>query len=334
MLTSAVFLALQTGQQVDAQEVAARYLRQLQNATTASGVFDLSLSGVTAGQGTVKFAINREGQFRVTTAVNEELFDGRYKYSRDFKAQTYKVFDSRAAGFPLLSAFEPMVQSKNVQRTLEIFTGTGSPVITNFEGKDAIQMAFGTQRRYINPGTGLPAGYTDTVNGIQYKAAFRQINIDSPLSSDAFVFNHRAGERQVPVVTDGLISVGKTLSIDASSPVASRMNGSILTALVFVRPSNSASADTMNGLADLARRARPKLNVIAISSDNQPAEQYFRGRRTPVPTLRAPELTSAARVSQFPTIVVIDRNGRVVHAEAGGLEGTIKSALQSNGYTF
>jgi hypothetical protein len=33
-------------------------------------------------------------------------------------------------------------------------------------------------------------------------------------------------------------------------------------------------------------------------------------------------------------MIVVDRDGRIVHAEAAGMEGTLKSVLQSNGYTF
>ena len=330
MLISAVFLAASTGQRIDAQEVASRYLRQLQNASTVSGVYNLSLSGGAYGSGDVKFSLDREGHFRAMTSNSEEIFDGKYKYVRDLVRNTYKIYDSRAAGFPLLTGFEPLVQSKNIERKLDIFNGTGSPVVTTFEGTEAVQMAFGNQRRYINPASALPSGYTETVDGVQYKAVFKQVNLEPRLGPNPFAFTPRAGERQVPVLTSGLIPVGRQLQ-------ASKLRGvsnSILTVLVFVRPSGAASVDAMNGLADLARRSRPKLNVLAVSTDTQNANQFFRGRRTPVTTIQDNELARAAGVSQYPTMVVVDRDGRVVHAEAGGLEGTLKSVLQSNGYTF
>ncbi len=330
MFTSAVFLALSTGQRVDAQEVANRYLRQLQNANAVSGVYNLSITGGTYGMGDVKFSLNREGQFRAMTSTSEEVFDGKFKYLRDLRRNTYQVFDSRSAGFPLLTCFEPMVQSKNIRREGDIFTGTGSPVATTFEGTDAVQMAFNNQRRYINPVTALPSGFTETVGGVQYVGIFKQVNLEPRLGQNPFNFTPRAGERQVPVVTDGLVAVGRTLPVTNLRGVSN----SVLSVLMFVRPSGSASVDAMNGLADLAKRSRPKLNVLAVSTDNQNANQFFRGRRTPITTIQDEGLARAAGVTQYPTMVVVDRMGRVIHSEAAGMEGTLKSVLQNNGYTF
>lgn len=335
MVTSALFLALSSGQQVDAQEVANRYLRQLQNARAISGVFDLSVSGVSFGSSEAKFEINRDGHFKVVTSSSEELFDGKYKYVRDLSKMTYKVFDIRATGFPLLTTFEPLVQSDSIQSRGDLFTGTGSPVVTTFEGANSVQMVFGTQRRYLNPVTALPLGYTDTVNGLQYKAVFKQVNLEPRLGARAFEFSPKPGERQVPVVTDGLVKVGSTLPGATSPLLQGRLGNSILTVIVYTRASGASSNDAMNALGNLARRARPKLNVIAINSEAQPAAQYFRGRRTPITTIQdSDNLTQSAGVSQFPTVVVVDREGRVVHAEAAGMEGTLQSVLQSNGYTF
>jgi outer membrane lipoprotein-sorting protein len=335
MLTSTLFLALSNGQQVNAQEVADRYLRQLQNAQAVSGTFKLSVSGAAAGSSEAKFVINREGHFRVSTSSTEELFDGRYKYVRDLNKQTYKVFDTRAIGFPLLTAFEPLVQSPLIQNRTELFTGTGSPVASSFEGANSVQMAFGNQRRYINPATALPAGYTESANGIDYKAVFTMVNLEPRPSASAFEFTIKPGERQVPVVTSGLMKVGSVLPSGSESPLGGRFSNSILTVLVFTRASGAASNDAMIGLCNLARQSQPKLNVLAINSETQPAAQYFRGRRTPIPTIQdTTNLTQSAGATQFPTLVVVDREGRVLHAEAAGMEGTIKSFLQSNGYTL
>jgi outer membrane lipoprotein-sorting protein len=334
MFFSAIILPLTAIQTIDADVVASRYISLLQNSNTASGVFNVTVTGAMAGQGDVTFAINRDGQFRLTTLVNEELFDGKLKYSRDFNKLTYKVYDSRAAGFPLLTAFEPIVRSKSVDLRDPLFSGKGSPISTSFDGTPAVEMAYGTQRRYINPATALPSGYTDAVNGVQYRAVFKQVNLDAQLGQNTFSFNPRPGERQVPVITEGLIAAGQTLNLASSNDLSNRVGGSILTVLVFVRPSNAASADAMSGLADLARKSRPKLNVIAVSSDNKTAAQYFRNRRTPVPTIEDAQLTRAAGVTQFPTMLILDRNAKVIHAEACGLEGTVRSVLQSNGYTF
>ena len=336
MFTSALILALGTGQQVDAQEVATRYLRQLQNANAAAGVFSLSLNGAAVGTGEAQFAINREGQFRVSTTGSEEIFDGRYKYVRDIPKMTYQVFDSRSTGFPLFTPFEPIVQSKSIaDRTVALFTGTGSPVVTQFEGANSVQMEFGSTKRYLNPSTALPSGFTMSAGGVEYKGVFKQVTLEPRLGNNLVTFSSKPGERQVPVVTNGLPKVGTSLPGGADKSLAGRFSNAILTVVVYTRASQAASNDAMIALGDLARKSRPKLNVIAINSESQPASQFFRGRRIPVSTiLDSTGLTQAAGVTQFPTMIVADREGKVVHAEAGGMEGTIKSVLQSNGYTF
>jgi outer membrane lipoprotein-sorting protein len=336
MLTAALFLALSNGQQVDAQEVANRYLRQLKNASAISGVFSLSLGGAAIGTGEANFAINREGQFRVSTSGSEEIFDGRYKFVRDITKMTYQVFDSRSVGFPLLTPFEPIVQSKSISdRTAPIFTGTGSPVVTDFDGASSVQMAFGDTRRYINPATGLPSGFTLNANGVQYKGVFKQVNLEPRLSNNTFVFEPKPGERQVPVVTPGLAKIGAQLAGANDKPLAGSFSNTILTVVVYTRASQTVSNDAMIALGSLARKSRPRLNVIAINSENQSPSQYFRGRKTPISTITdTANLTQAAGVTQFPTMIVVDRDGRIVHAEAAGMEGTLKSVLQSNGYTF
>jgi outer membrane lipoprotein-sorting protein len=336
MFTSALILAVGTGQQVDAQEVATRYLRQLQNANAAAGVFSLSLRGGAVGTGEAQFAINREGQFKVSTTGSEEIFDGRYKFVRDIPKMTYQVFDSRSTGFPLFTPFEPIVQSKSIaDRTVALFTGTGSPVVTQFEGANSVQMEFGATRRYINPVTALPSGFTMSVGNVEYKGVFKQVTLEPRLGDNTFTFAPKAGERQIPVVTSGLPKVGSYLPGASEKPLAGRFSSAILTVVVYTRASQAASNDAMVALGDLGRTSRPRLNVIAINSESQPASQFFRGRRLPVSTIfDAAGLTQAAGVTQFPTMIVVDREGKVVHAEASGMEGTIKSVLQSNGYTF
>ena len=338
-MISSITFAISLVAQTSPVQVAERYRDTLRSAQSISGSYTVVLrkEGIER-MGSVAFAVAKNGRSRQTTGVTDEIFDGNMLFTRNYATSTYTVKDKRIFGAPLIPGLEFFIDNSDY-KSITQGINLNSAVNSTFAGAEAVQILGNSQQVFISPSSSLPLGFVYE-GGPSVTGTFNGLRLNSGVTDADFIFLPKTGERQVPVTTPGLIAVGSKLPTAANQAVRDAIRNMLAdnkhAVLVFASRDSAASLDLMKGIASINRGSNNTARAMAISSANNNIADKFQRSRPFIPVVIDAatsdlSLATACGVSLYPTVIVVNQAGTVVHAEVGGMEGTLKSFLNNAG---
>jgi outer membrane lipoprotein-sorting protein len=319
LLTAAMVAPQRADESAD--KIIVRCSTQLRNAKTLSGTYTLRASGTKTFAGTVDFILEKDSKLVLEGKNTKEVFDGKIHLVADKNKKTYNLRDPRTSGIPYQVGFEgftnikgsPVMSFLDPKRS-EMRTVDGSKVVA-VTGSDRVV--------YISPESALPFGVSMMIGGTRYEIRFSNVVLNPVVQSGAFETVVPGDYTFVPYVSPSMIKVGiaaSQMDNPAQEVVSANIKESEKQVLIFTNnnvPSRE-TISTLNRFATDLDDQRIGFTVIAQNGKPSGMDRTNKALKFVNDTAMGQnQIATAYGVTQFPSIIVVDRNGKVLHRQVG-----------------
>lgn len=302
-------------------KIVARCASQLRNAKTISGTYTLRTSGAKTFAGTVNFVLEKDSKIMLEGKNTKEVFDGKMHMVADKGKKTFTLRDVRTTGIPYQVGFEgfPIIKNSPVMS----FLNAKRADLRNVDGQSMVAVTGDDRIVYISPESALPMGASLRMGGIQYEMRFSNVVLNPVVTPETFEALLPGDFTQIPFVTPSMIKLGdRALSMEnAGQPMLTQFIGEKEKQVLIFTNSNAPSRESvslMNRFAADLDDSRIGFTVIAqngkpsgMASSNK-ALKFINDA-----ALGQNQIASAYGVTQFPSVVVVDQSGKVIHRQVG-----------------
>lgn len=323
--------------QIDATSVARAYIEKLKSAQTATGTYTIRSAGRQNFTGKVDFALSKDNQMWLNSRTTSEHFNGTTHILVDKLRETYRVRDPRVFGVPYLAGFEPFLKLNN-SPLLKSIVATNSTV-SQFEDQDLVALRFGNQTNYIDPVSKDVVAVVRQTEGSVVTYRFSNIDFNRRVDVSNFGFSSPASFKLVPNTSTSLIEIGSSAPTQESE-VQSRLSKAIadrdLTLLIFAN-NNAPSIDLIKKVQTWSPSLSQKVTPVVVTNVRKQADlaKSYRGLQFILDSSMSSEsLLQVYGANLFPTVYLLDRDGKVLYRQIDGNEFLLQEALEANGVRF
>jgi outer membrane lipoprotein-sorting protein len=318
----------------EAADIVKRCSAILGSAKTIQGSYYLSAEGDRRFFGRVKFHLKKDNMIKLSTTSTDDIFDGKNRYVIDRRAKTFDQRDIRIFGVPYVMGFEAFQVSKDVSFGAPLSADNAEMV--KFDGRDAVKVSDPIRTLYIEKSTQLPLGFQYSDGAVKYTARFFEIKVDQEIPDSAFEVSSTEGLTEVPVVSAGMIKSGTAAPVvdSPAQKVITEMIGSKEAVVLAFLNRTDPSRELIQNLSAMAGAKKSELGIMAIGN-NRDVNRLYRGK-LPFPMMIEQDLSSerlalSYGVTEYPAIIVLDKDGIVQHRQVGGSIALVKKALADLG---
>lgn len=314
------------------EKIVARCATQLRNAKTLSGTYSLRASGAKAFAGTVNFVLEKDAKIALDGKNSKEVFDGKTHIVADKARKTYTVRDPRTSGIPYQVGFEGFANIKG--SPIMSFLDSKKSDMRTVDGVPVVAVSGNDRIVYISPESALPYGVSMIIDGVRYEMRFSNVVLNPVVSAGTFDAIVPGDFTQVPYVTSSMIKVGKkamTMENPGQSVLSANIQGSDKHVLLFTN-SNVPSREAVTSLNRFASELDDqRVGFTVVAQGGKPSGMDKSNKALKFVNdmaLMQNQIANAYGVIQFPSIVVVDRNGTVLHRQVGAETDFLLKAIR------